>query len=127
MTAYPAQDTPTVPLSSLDSQVMLEDMRSRRTFRHFTHEEISQEAIRSILEAGRYAPTGGNRQNVAFTLLGRKQQEAETICVKLFRTAKRFGLPFVPFLRQVGITDDFFFKRAPVVQYLQLPHSSFSL
>ena len=115
MTAYPIQDTPTVSMSSLDSQVMLAAMRSRRTIRHFTQEKVSQEAIHSILEAGRYAPTGGNRQNVAFTLLGSKQQEAEAICVKLFRTAKRFGSPFVPFLKQVDITDDFFFKGAPLV------------
>ncbi|WP_325206284.1 hypothetical protein [Methanobrevibacter ruminantium] len=45
-----------------------------------------------ILEAGRYAPTGANSQNVKYTILGSKQKEAEEICVNLFRKGKKWEI-----------------------------------
>ncbi|WP_298536267.1 nitroreductase family protein [uncultured Methanobrevibacter sp.] len=67
-----------------------------------------------ILEAGRYAPTGANSQNVKYTILGSKQKEAEEICVNLFRKGKKVG-NLSSYLRRIEVTDDFFFKGAPLV------------
>lgn len=115
MTNYNCQEESVVPMTELDSDTLLAAMRSRRTIRHFTKDPVKQEDIQRILEAGRYCPTGGNAQNVSFTILGSKQAEAESICTALFRKAKKLGSGFVPFLKQVEITDSFFFKDAPLV------------
>ena len=71
--------------------------------------------MRMILEAGRYSPTGGNSQSVSFTILGSRQNEAEKLCVDLFRKGQRAGSSVLPFLKRVEISDTFFFKGAPLV------------
>lgn len=115
MTGYDCADEPVVSMSEFDSDTLLAAMKSRRSMRHFTKQPVEQEKVQQILEAGRYCPTGANAQNVAFTILGSRQDEAESLCVKLFRKGKKIGVPFVDFLKRVDITDDFFFKGAPLV------------
>ena len=115
MAGYSCQAEPVVPMTQLDSDTLLAAMKSRRTIRHFTSQPVEEEKIQKILEAGRYAPTGANAQNVSYTILGSRQRQVEEICVNLFRKGKRLGAPFVGFLKRVEITDDFFFKGAPLV------------
>ncbi len=115
MTNYDYSDVPVVSMTELDSNTFLAAMKSRRTIRHFTGQTVEQEKVQQILEAGQYCPTGANAQNVAYTILGSKQNEAEAICVELFRKGKKIGAPFVDFLKRIRITDDFFFKGAPLV------------
>ena len=115
MTNYECADEPAVPMSELDSNILLQAMRSRRSIRQFADRPVEPEKLEKILEAGRYSPTGANAQNNAFTILGSRQQEAEAICVNLFRNGKKMGSRAIPFLKQVEITDRFFFKGAPVV------------
>ena len=115
MTGYSFEEELIVPMTSLDSDTLLGAMKSRRTIRQFTKQQVEREKIEKILEAGRYSPTGANAQNVAFTILGSRQAEAESICVKLFREGKKLGSGFVPFLKRIEITDSFFFKGAPLV------------
>ncbi len=112
---YACEDEPIVPMTELDSKTLLSAMRSRRTIRHFLAKPVEEEKIRMILEAGRYCPTGGNSQNVQYTILGSRQAEAEAICVELFRTGQKLGARLAEFLRRVNITDSFFFKGAPLV------------
>ena len=115
MEGCPGEEEPAVSMTKLPSETLLAAMKSRRTIRRFTAQPVEQEKVRSILEAGRYAPTGANAQNVAFTILGQKQKEAEEICVKLFRRGKTLGAPLSAFLKRIQITDNFFFKDAPLV------------
>ena len=83
--------------------------------RHFTNQPVEEGKIQKILEAGRYAPTGANAQDVSYIILGSRQKEAEAICVELFRKGLKIGTPFVRSLKRMNITDDFFFKGAPLV------------
>ncbi|MBQ8972383.1 MAG: nitroreductase family protein [Clostridia bacterium] len=115
MEDYDAVEEPVVSMAELSSDTLLSAMKSRRTIRRFTRAPVEPEKLAKILEAGRYSPTGGNAQNVAYTVLGGKQAEAEAICVRLFRTGKKLGAPFIDFLKRVEIGDDFFFKGAPLV------------
>lgn len=112
---YPCEDEPVVSMTELDSETLLSAMRSRRTIRHFMDKPVEEEKIRKILEAGRYCPTGGNSQNVSYTILGSRQAEAEAICVALFRRGQKLGAPLLDFLKRVKISDSFFFKGAPLV------------
>ncbi len=103
------------PMTAVDSDTLLRAIKSRRSVRQFKDVPVEREKIGKILEAGRYAPTGANSQNVAFTVLGDRQDEIERRCVRLFRTAVAAGRPFVSLLRNADINDSFFFKGAPLV------------
>ena len=52
--------------TSVDPDVYLNHLRSRRSIRKFTNEALTEDEVRKIIEAGRYSPTGGNRQNVSY-------------------------------------------------------------
>ncbi|HUY99520.1 MAG TPA: nitroreductase family protein [Thermomicrobiaceae bacterium] len=43
------------------AETVLEVMRTRRVVRRFTDEPVSEADVRAVLEAGRWATTGGNR------------------------------------------------------------------
>ena len=96
-------------------QGVLNAMKSRRTIRKFKPDLVEDEKIEKILEAGRYSPTGANKQMISYTILGSKQKEAEEICLNLFRKGKKFGSVFASYLKRIEIDDDFFFKGAPLV------------
>ena len=115
MSGYACNNEPVTPMTEISSDTLLAAIKSRRSVRRFNDEEISTEDFMKIIEAGRYSPTGGNAQNVAFTVLGSKQQQAESICVDLFRKGQKIGAPFVDLFKRTEITDDFFFKGAPKV------------
>lgn len=112
---YPCKDEAVVPMTEIDSDTLLAAMKSRRSIRHFTSRPVEKEKLRKILEAGRYAPTGANAQNISYTILGSKQKQAEKICVNLFRKGKEIGASFISYLRKMEIPDYFFFKGAPLV------------
>lgn len=115
MVNYDCIDEPAVSMSEIDNDILLKAMKSRRTIRNFKTKPIEEEKINMILEAGRYSPTGANSQNVSYTVLASKQSQAEEICVNLFRKGKKIGSPLVNYLKRIEITDDFFFKGAPLV------------
>ena len=104
-----------VPFTNFDSEEFLKAIRSRRTMRKFVDKEIEQEKIDKIIEAGRYSPTGANAQDVAFTILGSKQKDAEKICVSLFRFGVNSAKLVSKNLKSMNIDDNFFFKGAPLV------------
>ena len=115
MEGYVCKNEAVVPMTKIDSDTLLAAMKSRRSIRHFTAQPVEKEKLKKILEAGRYAPTGSNAQNVSYTILGSKQEQTEEMCVDIFRKGKELGSTFVSFLKKVEITDDFFFKGAPLV------------
>lgn len=115
MTNYDSADEEVVLMSEINPETLLNAMKSRRTIRQFKPDHIEDEKIEKILEAGRYSPTGANRQMVSYTILGSKQKEAEEICLSLFRKGKKFGSAFAGYLKRIEIDDDFFFKGAPLV------------
>ena len=104
-----------VPFTNFDSEEFLKAIHSRRTIRKFADKEISKEDVDKILDAGRYSPTGANAQDVAFTILGSKQDEIEKICVKLFRFGVNSAKKFSKGLSGINIDDKFFFKGSKLV------------
>ena len=53
----------------IDPQRLLNFMEFRRSIRFFQNKPIEREKLRMLVEAGRYAPTGGNSQQVSYCLL----------------------------------------------------------
>ena len=99
MTNYDSADEEVVLMSEINPETLLNAMKSRRTIRQFKPDHIEDEKIEKILEAGRYSPTGANRQMVSYTILGSKQKEAEEICLSLFRKGKKFGSAFAGYFK----------------------------
>jgi len=52
-------------------------IRERRSTRLFSDKAVSKEQLLKIIEAGRYAPTGSNRQNVNYIVLSDKEKVSE--------------------------------------------------
>lgn len=52
---------------------MLDFIKSRRSTRKFKEKDIPKEKLTQIIEAGRYAPSGGNSQTTHFMVIQNKQ------------------------------------------------------
>jgi nitroreductase/NAD-dependent dihydropyrimidine dehydrogenase PreA subunit len=52
-------------------------IRERRSTRLFTDEPVSQEQLLRIIDAGHYAPTGSNRQNINYVVLSNQEEVSE--------------------------------------------------
>lgn len=115
MTGYDCVEEAVVPMTEISSDTLLSAMKSRRTVRQFADQAVEEEKIQKILEAGRYSPTGGNSQNVSYTILGSRQAEAEALCVDLFRKGTSLPRRLKSVSERFNIQDNFFFKGAPLV------------
>lgn len=102
-------------MADMDSTHLLQAMKSRRTMRQFTSAPVETEKLQMILEAGRYCPTGSNAQDVAYTVLGSRQDEIEAICVNLFRKGIGAAGKFSAMARNINVDDHYFFKGASLV------------
>ena len=98
----------------LDPEILLAQIKSRRSMRHFTDQEIAPEDIEKIIEAGRFTPTAKNMQGISYVILKDNIDEYERIAVSILRRIKRIAYPFIGRYRHFQITDNFFFKGAPV-------------
>lgn len=96
-----------------DPQRLLDALRSRRSIRQFTGQDVPLEAIARIVEAGRLTPTGGNRQGVSFLVLKDGMEGLERPAVLLFRQLLPLVRWMYPPARRMTIDDHFFFKKAP--------------
>ena len=115
MNHFSDENCPVTPMTAFDSDLLLVAMKSRRSVRQFKRDPVEPEKITRILEAGRYSPTGSNAQNVSFTILGSRQDELERECIDMFRKAQKVASPFADIAKNLNVTDDFFFKGAPLV------------
>lgn len=104
-----------VSMSEIDSNVLLQAMKSRRTIRQFKKDKVELEKVEKILEAGRYCPTAVNSQNVAYTVLGSEQKDIEKECIRVAKGGQKVVSPFVKVVKKMNIDRSFFFKEAPLV------------
>lgn len=105
----------TADLLEFDSDKLLRALKSRRSIRQFAACGVEKEKLQMILEAGRYCPTGSNAQDVAYTVLGSRQAEAESVCVGLFRKGIGAAGKVSSVAKNFNVDDHFFFKGAPLV------------
>lgn len=52
---------------------MLDFIKSRRSTRKFKNEMVPEELVEKVVEAGRYAPSGGNSQSTHFIVIENKE------------------------------------------------------
>lgn len=79
---------------TLKGKYMLLDLiKERRSIRVFTGEKVEKEKIEKIIEAGIWAPTGCNNQELRFVILGKKDVLTEALKFKpFFRSVSHFVL-----------------------------------
>lgn len=99
----------------LNPDTLMEAIKTRRTIRNFKEDGVEDYIIKQIIEAGRYAPTAKNAQDVSFVIIDNKKDEFEKIAVSKFRKLKKVAGIFSKSAKRVDIDDDFFFKGAPLV------------
>ena len=60
-----------------DPDKLLAFMRSRRSVRIYKKTPVEREKIEKIIQAGRFAPTGGNRQHLEYVVINTPEKLAE--------------------------------------------------
>lgn len=114
MSGFEDAPQPLTPDMKVDAGALLGQLKARRSMRHFTAQDVSAEIIEQIIEAGRYTPSGSNKQTVSYVVLRKNIHEYEQIAVSLFRRLKKTADLFTGKYRDTEIDDDFLFKKAPV-------------
>lgn len=61
---------------------LLNFIKFRRTVRQFKNQEVEEEKLSKIIEAGRFTETGGNRQDVSYTVLRENLEELRGLALK---------------------------------------------
>jgi nitroreductase/Pyruvate/2-oxoacid:ferredoxin oxidoreductase delta subunit len=99
-TAVDLEYGPRSELSGDDLQQLIRERRSVRVFRNI---EVSREQLLAVVEAGRYTPTGGNRQDINYVILPHAEKVDELrahVEGFLERTSRLLKNPLIaPFLR----------------------------
>lgn len=101
--------------TTVDSNELLMELKSRRSIRKFKDKKVPIEVIQQIIEAGRFTPTAKNAQDISYVILDKSKDESEKIEVKFFKKIKPVIGLFMKSANEVNIDDDFFFKKSPVV------------
>lgn len=100
--------------------VMLSTIKCRRSIRQFRKQPVERDVLETILEAGRFSPTGSNAQNVSYLVFQDQMEELRALSMEEFRkldgNPEAFAEVFPPpmSLDRVNFADDdFLFKGAP--------------
>jgi nitroreductase len=111
------EDSPEIitPNMKLDAKALIGQLKARRSMRNFTKQDVPDEIIAQIIQAGQYTPSAGNQQPVSYVVLRDNIAEAERIAVSFYRKMERVGSIFTKFFRIIKMPDDFLFHGAPVV------------
>ena len=59
----------------IEPEKLLNSIKFRRSIRQFKNAPVEKEKLKSIIEAGRFTPTGGNRQPLSFIVVQEKMHE----------------------------------------------------
>jgi len=99
-------------------------LRERRSVRIYTNAPVPEDILNKILDAGRYAPTGSNSQNVHYIVLKSPDQITElqkmtvTFYEKIFsRVQGRFGMLLLSLIAGRK-TAEFLRESLPKIEYV---------
>lgn len=109
---------------SLDAAAFLNSVKARRSIRHFKDTPIDRDVILQVIEAGRFTPTGSNKQRVRYIVANNPADGIEQDAVKVFQKLKSVArvigkavkLPVD--MSRYSIDKSFFFHGAPTVIFV---------
>ncbi len=106
----------------IDADHFLKALKFRRSIRHFLPKQVEPELVRQLIEAGRFTPTGANRQTTSYIVLEHDKDKFQHDIMNTFRRIARFMSSLNPYLKLPidfkklsRAKDDFLFKQAPLV------------
>lgn len=67
----------------IESEKLLNSIKFRRSIRQFNNKIVEKEKIEKIIEAGRFTPTGGNRQPISYIVVQEKMVELTHKTIKV--------------------------------------------
>lgn len=80
---YPMEDVETLEgYPYISGEDMLRFVKARRSVRRFKKEPIPQKALETVLQAGRFSPTGSNLQDVSFIVVQEQRQALRGLVVQ---------------------------------------------
>ena len=106
---------------ALDPHRLMNSIRSRRSVRQFTPDEVERKKIEYIIEAGRFTPTGSNKQKNRYIVVEHPERSIEVSAVQSFKKLQAVLDILGRFIRLPYRTSDyklqegFFFHGAPAV------------
>ena len=115
MTGFSEEPRPLGDSYVLDAGQLQHAIESRRTIRQFKATPVEREKIEKIIEAGRYTPTGSNKQGVSYLIIEKNITEVERMAIAFLRQLKKVSSIYSRRFRKIVIDDQFFFKGAPTV------------
>jgi nitroreductase/NAD-dependent dihydropyrimidine dehydrogenase PreA subunit len=69
-------------LADLPAGGLLDFIKCRRSVRHYKQIKVDREKIESVIEAGRFTPTGCNRQPFRYMVLDKELEDIKLLCMK---------------------------------------------
>lgn len=72
----------------IDENILLNAIQFRRSIRQYKNKQVEKDIIEKIIEAGRFTPTGINKQNVRYIIVEKNIPLFESEALKSFRKLK---------------------------------------
>lgn len=89
------------------TNAVLENMMTRRTIRRFSKEQVREEELQAVLDAGMYAPSAGGRQGVLFVVSQNREMNEKLGRIKRNNSTVKMSTDTVYISReQPSIADD---------------------
>ncbi len=108
----------------IDAETFLNKIKFRRSIRKFKAQEVEREKLEQIIEAGRFTPTGSNKQNVRYVVMEDPAEKIEPLAIKTFGKLMglaKFAGKFVKLpidVDRFDVSRGFFFHDAPVAIFV---------
>ncbi len=115
---------PTDTNNRIDSDILLNAIKSRRSIRQFHNKPVEKEKLEKIIEAGRFTPTGTNRQHNRYIIMENPSDKIEPLAIQTFQRliniAKKLDKVIkLPFNQEtLNVQRGFFFHEAPIVIFV---------
>ena len=105
----------------IKDDVLLNTLKFRRSIRHFTDRAVEKETLEKIIEAGRFTPTGSNKQNVRYAVVTGDIPLFEDEGLKSYHSLKRIAAVLSRFVKlrydvsKFSLVRGFLFHGAPAL------------
>lgn len=109
---------------TIEPDKLLNAIKFRRSIRRYKQDEVEKEKIEKIIEAGRYTPTGSNKQNIRYVVMNHPENDIEKDALETFGKLMKiagFMSKFVKLpvdVKRFDLKEGFFFHKAPTVIFV---------
>ncbi len=108
----------------IDADTYLNKVKFRRSVRQFQAKPVEREKIEKIIEAGRYTPTGTNKQSIRYVVMDNPAEKIEPLAIQTFSKIVNIGKTVGKFIKlpynteTLNVKRGFFFHDAPTVIFV---------